>query len=230
MKKETSRFLAVIGILLAVYHLIVFLIPFDRDVNFWMTYVFCMVSFGVAAYAGYTANIAQRTPKSKFYGFPVLRIGVLYALIQIALGFVLMALSENLPWQLDLILQVLLLATALLGLISTESVNDTIVDMDKKLKKDVALMRALQSKLGQMAGFCEDAEATAAVKAFAEELRYSDPVSNPATLRAEADLVAAVDALQQAVTDGGTESVKALCSRASAILSERNRLCKINKQ
>ena len=121
------------------------------------------------------------------------------------------------------------LGAVLLGLIATTSVNDTIQEMDTKLKKDVALMRSLQSKLTQIAGFCEDPEACAAVKGLAEEFRYSDPVSNPATARVEADLVAAVDALQQAVTDNDAAAVKTLCRSAAVTLAERNRLCRTNK-
>ena len=67
-----------------------------------------------------------------------------------------------------------------------------------KLKKDVSLMRSLQSKVSQIASQSDDV----AIKALAEEFRYSDPVSNDAIADAEADLAAAVDQLQAAFVDG----------------------------
>ena len=107
---------------------------------------------------------------------------------------------------------------------------EEIHNQDGKLRKNVALMRALQSKLNQMAAQCDNPDAASAVKKFAEELRYSDPVSSDALAEIERDLNAAVDELQSAVIDGDSAAVKQLCRKASAILSERNRLCKLNKR
>jgi hypothetical protein len=55
-------------------------------------------------------------------------------------------------------------------------------------------------------------------------------VSNEAIAEAEADLAAAVDELQKAYVDGDQDAVAQLCRKASALLAERNRLCKLNKQ
>ena len=86
-------------------------------------------------------------------------------------------------------------------------------------------MRGLQSKVNQIAAQSGDP----AVKALAEEFRYSDPVSSEAISDAEADLSAAVDELQAAYVDGDSEAVEKLCHKTSALLAERNRLCKLNK-
>ena len=114
---------------------------------------------------------------------------------------------------------------AVIGLVSAEAVVDEIKVQDETLKKSVSLMRALQSKVGQMATMCEEP----AIKALAEELRYSDPVSSEAIADAEADLSAAIDALQQAVVEGDSAAIAQLCRKASLLLAERNRLCKLNK-
>ena len=76
---------------------------------------------------------------------------------------------------------------------------------------------------------CAAQSENADVKALADEFRYSDPVSNAAIADAEADLAAAVDELQSAYVDGDSEAVAKLCRKASALLAERNRLCKLNK-
>ena len=86
-------------------------------------------------------------------------------------------------------------------------------------------MRSLQSKVSQIASQTDDA----AIKALAEEFRYSDPVSNDAIADAEADLAAAVDELQAAYVDGDNDAVAQLCRKAAALLAERNRICKLNK-
>lgn len=113
----------------------------------------------------------------------------------------------------------------MIGLVSADAVVEEIQKQDAKLKKDVALMRGLQSKISQIAAHSENAD----VKALAEEFRYSDPVSNDAIADAEADLAAAVDELQAAFADGDSEAVTQLCRKTSALLAERNRICKLNK-
>ena len=80
-----------------------------------------------------------------------------------------------------------------------------------------------------MAALCETEAAKKAVSAFAEELRFSDPVSSEAVADAEAQLSACIDDLQQAVVNGNEADILSLCRKASAALAERNRLCKLNK-
>jgi hypothetical protein len=118
------------------------------------------------------------------------------------------------------------MGAALLGLISVEAVVDQIQTQDVKLKKDTSLMRNLQSKVIQLAAQSDNA----AIKALAEEFRFSDPVSNAAISDAEADLAAAVYELQSAFVDGDHNVVAQLCHKASVLLAERNRLCKLNKK
>jgi len=79
------------------------------------------------------------------------------------------------------------------------------------VKAVVEEIRILQSKVNQMAAQCDNPDATAAVQKFAEERRYTDPVSSDALIGLEADLSAAVDELQ------------------SAAHAEGNRICKLSK-
>ena len=96
--------------------------------------------------------------------------------------------------------------------------------------KDTTFMRGLQGKVAQMIAICEDEDTYRALQVLEEELRYSDPVGSEALAEAEADLAAAIDELHAAIVDGELPVVIQLCTRSSALLSERNRLCKQNKQ
>jgi hypothetical protein len=90
-------------------------------------------------------------------------------------------------------------------------------------------LRALQSKANALVNQAPDGESTAALTGLADALRYSDPVSSEATGQLEADLAATVDELQQAVVEGDQPAIQALCRKATAVLAERNRVCKLNK-
>ena len=229
MKKDTLRAGIGLGVLLILYILIAFLIPFVKTAVFWVSFVFTLIAFGVVAASIYIAFIRNPEAKSKFYGFPIAKIGVMYGAAQLLAGLIFMALGLWIPVWAAVLVYALLLGAAVIGLISADAVVEEIHNQDGKLRKNVALMRALQSKLNQMAAQCDDPDASSAVKKFAEELRYSDPVSSDALADIERDLTAAVEELQSAIVDGDSAATKQLCRKASGILVERNRLCKLNK-
>lgn len=225
MKKDTLRALIVGIAVLIAYNLAVFLIPCYKTATFWLSWGFTLVAFAVAGYAIYTSMLKKKDVKSRFYGFPIARIGVVYLVAQIAAGGVFMAIGHIIPWWLTTVLFAIGLAVTMIGLVSADAVVDQIQQQDDKLKKDVSVMRALQSQVGAIASQTE----AAAVKQLAEDFRYSDPVSSEATAEAEAELKAALDTISQAVVDGDEAAVEQLCRKASALLTERNRLCKLNK-
>lgn len=229
MKKDIIRGIIGLGVLLILYILIAFLIPFVHTATFWVSFVFTLIAFGVVAASFYIAFIKNPDAKSKFYGFPIAKIGAIYGLVQLIAGIVFMALAVYAPVWAAVLVYAIALGATVIGLISADAVVKQIQVQDAKLKKDVSLMRGLQSKVNQMASQCDNPEAASAVKKFAEELRYSDPVSSDALAEIERDLTAAVDELQQAVVDGDSAATKQLCRKASAVLAERNRLCKLNK-
>ena len=225
MKKDTIRGIVGLAVVLVLYILIAFLIPFAHTATFWVSFVFTLVAFGVVAASVYIAFGKNPDTKSKFYGFPIARLGVIYGLVQLVVSLLLMALTAIVPAWVAVLVYAIALGAAVIGLISAETVVDEIKVQDENLKKDVALMRSLQSKVNQMAAQSGDA----AIKVLAEEFRYSDPVSSGAIADAEADLAAAVDDLQAAYIDGDEAAVAQLCRKASALLAERNRICKLNK-
>lgn len=229
MKKDTIRAAAVLAIVLVVYLLIALLAPFMKNGTYWVSFVFSLVSFGVAGAALWFAFLRKGDARSRFYGFPIAKLGVLYFAVQLGLGLVMMILAPLAPLWLAAIVQVMLLAAALLGLIGAEAVVEEIAVQDKKLKANVSVMRALQSKANMLVAQCTEPGTAKVLAKFAEELRYSDPVSNEALAYIEQDLMAAVDQLQGAVTDRDWACAVELCHRATALLAERNRLCKLDK-
>lgn len=225
MKKDTLRAAVIAIAVLIGYNFAVFMIPCWKGSTFWISWSFTLLAFVIAGIAIYISMIKKPDAKSRFYGFPIAKIGFIYLVAQVAFGGICMALGHIIPWWLATVVDAIGLALTVIGLISAEAVVSEILVQDEKLKKNVTLMRTLQSKVNQMVSQSEDP----AVKALAEEFRYSDPVSGDALAEIERDLCAAVDELQAAVVDGDSEAVSKLCRKASAVLAERNRLCKLNK-
>lgn len=87
------------------------------------------------------------------------------------------------------------------------------------------LIRDLQSKVRLMAANCNHT----GVKVLADGLRYSDPISSPSLKDVEQQLSGLIDQLQAAMEGGDESLIDTVCARASAVLAERNRLCKLHK-
>lgn len=225
MKKGTIRAIVVAVITFVIYNLIAFVIPFAHTAAFWISYGFTLAAFAVVCASIYIAFIKNPDTKSRFYGFPIARIGVLYGIAQLIVSLIVMVLAKWTPWWIPTLVYAIGMGATIIGLVSAEAIVDEIQTQDVKLKDNTTMMRTLQSKINQIASQTGDA----AIKALAEEFRYSDPVSNDAIADAEADLSAAVDQLQAAFVDGDNEAVAQLCRKTAALLGERNRLCKLNK-
>ena len=225
MNQNWKRGAVCLGVLLVLYLLLVFLIPFAKTAVFWFSFAFTLIAFGVVGYALYTAFLKKPDARSRFYGFPFARIGVIYGGVQLVVGLLFMALGKWIPAWLAVLVYAAMLGAAVLGLVRADAVVETIHTQDQKLKKDVTFMRSLQSKANQMSAQCNLPE----VQQFCENIRYSDPVSSEALAEIERDLSAAVDDLQAAIVDGDSDVISQLARKADTLLSEWNRVCKLNK-
>ena len=223
--KNMIRAIVVAILLLAIFHVLAFGFPFVKTEVFWVSYGFALAAFAVAAASMYIAFMKKPDAKSRLYGLPIARVGVIYGIVQLVATVLGMALADLIPWLIPGAVYFVGLCVALLGLIAVEAAADEVHTLDAQLKKSVSLMRTLQSKVAQMAAQSDET----VIKSLAEELRYSDPVSSAATAEVEADLAAVVDEMQRAFADEDMYAVTQLCRKANGILAERNRLCKLNK-
>ena len=166
--------------------------------------------------------------RSKFYGFPILRISFIYLAAQLVLSLLFMALAKLVPVWVPTVLYLVLLCAALIGFVGADSVRDEVERQDDSTKQQVSVMRDFQSQLANLAINCDE-RCKAELDKLADEFRYSDPVSSDAITDAEDELRCCIDELQRAVAENQSEDISRLCRTTSLVLAERNRLCKLNK-
>lgn len=230
MTKNQKRILAVIVIMLIVFSVIAFALPFKKNAVFLLSYLFGVLAIGIQLYVLKVAFAGADTVKSKFYGFPIARIGAIYMAVQILFSVTFMALAAIAPAWLVILSGVLGFAAAAIGFIGADAMRDEVERQDVKLKADTSCMMTLRSKVYSLVDRCEDAEAKKALASLADEFRYSDPVSEEALITIEYELEKAVSSLQGAVSSGDSNQIKVSCKNISTLLSERNRLCKLSKK
>lgn len=228
-KKNMSRGIIILAIILVLYCILAFTLPFHRNKVFWLSFAFTLISLLVQLYVLKSSFAHGDNARSKFYGFPIAQVGLIYLVIQLIVGLLCILLGKILPVWVALLVFIVILAAAAIGLITVEGIRDEVERQDEALKQSIKNMRTLQSKAAAIAAQCEDADVKKALAALADKFRFSDPVSSDATVEAEENLAALTDELQSAVLDRDTEAVVSLAGKVEAALAERNRLCKLNK-
>ena len=228
MNKNATRGILTLVILLAVFSVIAFVIPFPKNTAFWIAYICGVFAILFQLYI-FKSSFGKEDARSRFYGFPIARLGIYYLVIQLIFSIAEIALSKILPVWVVIIINILILAFALIGCITTETMRDEIVRQDGKLKESVFNIRELQSISATLVDQCSDGELKQSLKKLAEGFRYSDPLSSDKTKALEAELQTKIGELQQAITDGDTDGAKELCEKLAGSLRERNRVCAINK-
>ena len=232
MSKNRTRLYLSIFILFALFSVIAFAVPFERNTVFWMSYIFAVVALAAQLVVQPRAlDLDGHDVRSKFYGFPLSRIATAYLVVQLVLSLVFMLLCKYMEiktW-VPLVAYVLILGISAIGFIAADAMKDEVVRQDTVHKANVGAMRALQSKAVFVASQCEDAETKKALNALSEALRFSDPVSNAATADIEENLTGLLEELGSAVLDKDYASAKTLCAKASTLLADRNRMCRLNK-
>lgn len=228
MSKNKTRFYIVLAILFIIISVIAFVLPIQKTVVLWLSYAFAVIAIAIQIYV-YPKAFEGSSVKSKFYGFPLARVSTIYLIAQLVLSLIFMIAGKWVPAWIPVILFVLMLGAAAIGFVAAEGMRDEVERQDVVHKANVRTMRALQSKSVFIASQCEDAETKKTLDAFAEALRFSDPVSGDALTDIEENLTGLVEELGNAVMDKDFPAASTLCAKASALLADRNRMCKLNK-
>lgn len=229
MKKNTSRFFIVLGIILVVFSIIAFAVPFSMTGSFWMGYIFGVIAIALQVYVFQVAFADGNSAKSKFYGFPIAKIGVFYLVAQLIISIIEMAVASVIPVWVSVVINVLVLAVAVIGCIAAEITKDEVVRQDVQIKKDVSNMRELQSLSASLVNLSNDTSIKAMLQDLADEFKYSDPVSSDASLPLEKNLISMLNGLKQSLTTGDTSSASSVCTSIKNGLAERNRVNKLSK-
>ena len=218
-----------LGTAAVVYNVIAFALPFAKTAVFFLSWIFTMAALAAQVYVIRTAFFKGEGIKSKLYGFPIARIGLLYLAVQMVLGLVFMALGTVVPFWLPLALYVILMGAALIGLIATEGAREEVERQERKLVKDVCRMRKFQSLVNALAREGQIPEAKEQLGELAEAFRYSDPVSSGALREIEDTLADDLAHLQDAVALFDGEKALEWCRKAKLDLEARNQLCRLHK-
>jgi hypothetical protein len=227
-KNKKMYFIAVL-ILLVIFNVVVFVIPFHRGSGFWTGYGFSMLAILITAAVNFYA-FDKEGLQSKFYGIPLITVVWRYLVVQIILGIAEMILDFiPVPFQFGIAANTILLGVCLLGLITVEAAKDEIARIDEKIKEKVFYIKSLQADVESLVGRAQDDSLKKMLKDLVETIRYSDPMSNPQLAAIENKIEAKAAILAETVDNADGNSIKTLCNEMQQLFAERNRKCKLLK-
>ncbi|MCD8159593.1 MAG: hypothetical protein LUE61_00060 [Clostridiales bacterium] len=230
--KSQGRLIAICAVLFAACNIVAFAVPFPKTATFWVSDAFVLFSLLFFLVVDRVAFQDAKTTKSKFYGYPVLRIGIFYVCATLIAAILFILLSFGVPqiqvW-IPIVVFVLLTGAAAVGHITSSSARDYVESYDDKIAANTGFMRQFRGEILALIEQAGDEALKRELQELAEKIRYSDSVSSAATTEAEQDLAALETSLKSAIRGRDNASAMALCEKMAKDLAARNALCKANK-
>lgn len=87
MKKDSVKGYALIGIIFILITIVSLVIPTSKSAAFWIAYIFTVVALA-AQIVLWKRTFGHKELTSKFLGFPIVHIGIVYLIVQIAVLFI----------------------------------------------------------------------------------------------------------------------------------------------
>ncbi len=221
MKKTFKSYVAIWVIILAVFNVIAFLIPKEYSENFWVSYAFIALAFiaqlGTAFFA-----FKQENLNKFFLNVSTINISYITLVCVVVFGIVCIAIP-NFPAVVIAILNLLIIAICVVTIIKAKTGADIVSTIDDKVKSKVNFIRALQADVELLAESEKDEKVKALLKKLAEEIRFSDPMSNEELNALETEIQSKVSDIKYA------DDKLQLIEDILFTLAERDKKCKVLK-
>lgn len=204
-------------------------VPFSKNIVFWIVYFFSVIAILMQVNTLHEMMKSRALIKDRTYDFPVLRISVLYLVLQITAGLLLMGFSVKIPVFAAALIEVVILAAAVMGFFAARSARTEALRQDDRLEEELIKMKELQSRVDLLISQCEEIQIREILHKLAEEVRYSNPLSREITEEIEEEISVLFTEIEAAALDGDVENTFGLYERMMGLLRERDRICKYGK-
>ena len=219
MKKNSTKGYVILGVLFVLVSIIAFAVPTSKTTTFWIAYVFTAAAFAAQIGIWKTALGKEETLKSKFLGFPIVHIGIVYAVIQV-IAFAVFMFVPTLPAWSAIVVCSIIAGVSAVCMISADAGRNEIERVESKVQKKVFYIRELQADIELLADNESDATVKTALAQLAERVRYSDPMSSEQLADLENKISAKVLELKTA------PNKVEIITELNSLLDERNKKCK----
>ena len=231
LDKKSISVLVAFAILLAIYIVLVTVIPFEKPAGSWVAFSFGALSILGSCGITLLAMLKGNSYKSKVYGLPVLKVGFTYLAAQMAVTFALLVIGAFVvvPGWIATVLGIVLLGLCLIGVLVTDNVRDAVEEIEAKTEASIKVMKRFTVDMRTVVSHCKNDKILPLLEALAEDFKYSDPVSNDDTQPLENQIKLEVDNLDALVV-ADSEHTGEKIDEIKSLLATRNDICKSTKK
>ena len=222
MKKISSKGYVILGILFVLVSVVAFAVPSAKTAAFWISYAFTVIAFA-AQIAIWKAGLGRtESLKSKFLGFPVVHIGIVYLVIQ-SITLAAFLFIPTLPIWSAVVACASITGVFAVCLITSDVGRSEIERVSAKVQEKTFFIKQVQTEIELLAYAETDIATKSALTQLAEKIRYSDSMSNEQIADIEVRITEKIAELKIS-----TDKAK-IINELNSLLDERNRKIKISK-
>ena len=233
MSKGLKIYFAIMAIIAVMFSVLVFVIPFEKKsvATFWVAYIGVLVALAVQGYVGFLVFKKSSDLRSKVYGIPVIRVSVIYFILQLITSTALIVANHFvcIPVFIPVIILVILTGFALIGVLLTIGAKSIIEGIEKEEKQRTAFMNNFKVEVESLENKSSDEAFNKDIHKFVEKVKYSDPMSASELVDVENEISAKYSVFKETVTTNNLDEAKKLLAELNELVDKRNKLCKLNK-
>lgn len=228
MKKTSALLVLIIFVMYIVLAYVIF--GFEgHESTFLISFAFMLVAFLVLGCILVVAKKSTRMLKDWWLNYPLMKHSTIYFIAEFVLSTVFMVLDSSVSPVIAFVVQFITLGVYLVFALSCLMAKEAVESVGKKVKKKSAYMKQMTVDAEMLVEKCRDPEAKKLFVRFAEEVKYSDVMSNEALEELEKNISLAIqEAGARLIRDDIVGAVE-MCNRASILLAERNKKTKVLK-
>lgn len=232
MTKRSKQAIIIMGIILVIFSVAVFVIPFRKGGTFWVAYTSELLAIALQIPVFKLAYDNAKDLNSKILGFPVFRVGYIYLAVQTIASIILFALGgifEGFPIWVSLIICMIILAAAIICSITADIAREEVEKIEEAQKMDTEFIKLMRVKSKNLVNENSNKVIAELLEDVAEKFKYSDPVSNKSTASSETKIDIMFSELEAAVNSNETDKAEIICGKLITLIDSRNNICKLNK-
>lgn len=222
MKKNSSKGYLILGVLFVLVSVIAFAVPSAKTAAFWISYAFTVIAFAAQIAIWKSTLGCAESLKSKFLGFPVIHIGIVYLVVQVIIFAVFLFIPPLPVWS-AVVACTVVAGVSAVCMIASDIGRSEIERASAKVQEMTFFIKQSRTEIELLADAETDITTKSALTQLAEKIRYSDPMSDEQLADIEGRITEKIAELKVS-----TDKAK-IINELNSFLDEQNRKIKILK-
>lgn len=197
--------------------------------SFWISFSLMLVAVCEATFCLMKTMKDGAILKDIMFSFPLWEHTLIFFLYELVVSVLFMILDGKVHFAFPLILGLLGIIVYSFFAFSCLLARGIVGEIQKEVKIKTTNLRMMQADAESLAENCTTPEAKKAASKLAEDIRFSDPMTDDSLNSIDDEIKRYIRDARIAVAEGREEDVPALCREMGLLLSERNRKCRILK-